>query len=71
MINPGCPYDNAVAESFFKRLKSEEVYRWYYKTSDDMKASIAEYIDFYNNIRPHQYLKNKTPNQFESEYYVK
>jgi len=69
--NPGCPYDNAVAESFFRSLKVEEVYRWYYKTLDDMKASIAEYIGFYNKIRPHQYLKYRTPNQFESDYYIK
>ncbi|MEX1376438.1 MAG: IS3 family transposase, partial [Eubacteriales bacterium] len=66
-----CPYDNAVAESFFRSLKAEEVYRWYYKTCDDMKTSIAEYIGFYNKIRPHQTLKYRTPNQFESDYYVK
>lgn len=63
--NPGCPYDNAVAESFFKSLKAEEVYQNYYKTYEDLELSIAEYVDFFNNIRPHQRLKYLTPNQFE------
>lgn len=69
--NPGCPYDNAVAESFFRSLKEEEVYRKYYKKYDDMAQSVAEYVDFYNNKRPHQTLKYLTPNQFEEEYYSK
>lgn len=69
--NPGCPYDNAVAESFFRSLKEEEVYRKYYKEYNDMAQSIAEYVDFYNNKRPHQTLNYLTPNQYEEKYYNK
>jgi len=60
-----------VAESFFRSLKEEEVYRKYYKEYDDMAQSIAEYVDFYNNRCPHQTLKHLTPNQYEEEYYAK
>jgi len=69
--NPGCPYDNAVAESFFRYLKKEEVHRWYYRDCEEMRQSIAEYMDFYNNRRPHQTLKYKTPEQVEYDYYSK
>ncbi len=68
---PACPYDNAVAESFFRSLKEEEVYRKYYKEYDEMAQSIAEYVDFYNNKHPPQTLKYLTPNQVEEEYYSK
>lgn len=54
--NPGCPYDNAVVESFYRSLKSEEVYLVFYKTFGDMKESIGEYVASFNNIRPHQRL---------------
>ena len=41
----GCPYDNAVAESFFKFLKLEEIDRKTYKTISDLKSSLFEYIN--------------------------
>jgi len=66
--NPGCPYDNAVVESLYRSLKSEEVYRMYYKTFEDMRESIDEYVAFFNNIRPHQRLKYLTPRQYEERF---
>lgn len=66
---PGCPYDNTVADSFFKSLKSEEVYRHYYPTYDEMMRRVIEYIDFFNNERPHQSLKYLTPNKLEETYF--
>ena len=43
---PGCPYDNAVAEAFFRTIKAEEVARHQYKTEEELRDSVAEYIDF-------------------------
>ncbi len=34
-----------------------------------MAQSVAEYVDFYNNKRPHQTLNYLTLNQFEEKYY--
>jgi len=65
----GCPYDNAVAESFFRMFKQEEVNHHYYKSFDDLKDSIDEYIYFYNNERPHEKLGNLTPNEKEEQYF--
>ena len=66
--NPGYPHDNAVAESFFRSFKSEEVYQHYYKTYAQMKASIDEFIYFFNEERPHQSFNYLTPVQVEENY---
>ena len=66
---PGVPYDNSVCESFFHRLKNESIYRNLYSTADELSLAVDEYIDFYNNYRPHRSLKMKTPSQYETEYY--
>lgn len=65
----GCPYDNAVAESFFRMFKQEEANHHYYASFDDLQASIDEYIDFFNNERPHGKLGNITPNEKEELYF--
>ena len=33
-----------------------------YKTEKDLRDSVAEYIDFFNNRRPHQKFGYRTPN---------
>ena len=66
---PGHPHDNAVAESFFASLKRENLYRKEYKSENTFRAGISEYIQFYNEKRPHRLLKNSTPCQFEEVYF--
>lgn len=65
----GNPYDNACMESFFSSFKREEYNSKQYVHFDELEASIASYIKFYNEYRPHQSLKNKTPDQVEEEYF--
>lgn len=63
----GHPYDNAVAESFFKFLKKEEINRRNYQTIKDLELSVFSYIEgYYNAKRPHGSLNNLTPNQMEA-----
>ncbi|MFR6184073.1 MAG: IS3 family transposase, partial [Acutalibacteraceae bacterium] len=38
-------------------------------TKEELEASVAEYIEFYNEGRPHRKLNMKTPAQFEAEYF--
>lgn len=66
---PGCPYDNAVAEAFFRTIKAEEVARHQFKTVEELRDSVTEYIDFFNDRRPHQKFGYRTPSQVESDYY--
>ena len=66
----GCPYDNAVAESFFKYLKKEEIYRKNYSDFSDLQSSLFEYIDgFYNPKRPHSSNDFLSPDDLEFSYF--
>lgn len=38
---------------------------------EDLQQSIDEYIDFFNNYRPHHHLNGQTPNSFEKNYIIK
>ena len=61
------PYDNAVAESFFKHLKHEDLYRKSFHTIRDVKLAVFRYIDcFYNTLRPHSAINMLSPVQKES-----
>lgn len=66
---PGQPLDNAVAESFFSAFKKEEAYRKDYISERHFIESVTKYIDFYNNIRPHQTNHYKTPAELEATYW--
>jgi len=61
---------NAVAESFFSTLKNELVYQNSYKTREQARSSIFEYIEvFYNRERRHSYLNYQSPLNFERAHY--
>ncbi|MGM9661945.1 MAG: IS3 family transposase [Oscillospiraceae bacterium] len=62
------PLDNAVAETFFSSFKREEAYRKDYTSEQHFRRSAEEYIQFYNEVRPHQTLNYKTPQAFEDAY---
>ncbi len=62
------PCDNAVAETFFATFKREEAYRRDYSSEADFRKSVAEYVLFYNEQRPHQTLAYKSPARFEELY---
>ncbi|MGH9647570.1 MAG: IS3 family transposase [Bryobacteraceae bacterium] len=53
--------DNVFIERFWRSLKYEEVYLHAYATTKEALESIAKWIDFYNNKRPHQALEYRTP----------
>jgi transposase InsO family protein len=60
------PYDNAFVESFFKTLKSEEVYTNEYETIKDAYKNIKWFIEeIYNVTRMHSALGYISPTEFE------
>ena len=66
MSRKGNCWDNAVAESFFKTLKSDLIYKTYFYTKKQAQQEIFEYIEFYyNRTRSHSYLGNLSPVKFE------
>lgn len=67
MSAKGDCYDNAVAESFWGTLKTEEVYQTHYATRAQAKLAIFEYIEvFYNRKRLHSSLGYRSPEAFEA-----
>jgi|WetSurMetagenome_2_1015567.scaffolds.fasta_scaffold205256_2 putative transposase len=66
MSRKGECWDNACAETFFKTLKTELIGPRIYKTREEAKAAIFEYIEvFYNRVRLHSYLGYTTPVEYE------
>lgn len=66
MSRKGDCYDNAVVESFFKTLKTELGTQRRFKTREEARAVIFEYIEiFYNKKRIHSTLGYLSPEQFE------
>jgi putative transposase len=61
MSRKGNCWDNAVAESFFKKIKHEWLYRFRFKSFEQLYSSIEEYIHWYNTKRVHSTLNYLSP----------
>lgn len=69
MAAVGNPYENAMAERFFKTLKHEEVYLNDDQTFTDAEQRLAHFIDdVYNTKRLHSRLGYLPPTEFETAY---
>ena len=67
MSRVGNCHDNAVAESFFANLKNELTYHRDFKTRQEARTAIFDYIElFYNRKRPHQTLNFYAPVEYET-----
>lgn len=65
MSRKGNCWDNAVAESFFKTLKVELIYREIFTNREYAALSVFEYIEvWYNRKRLHSTLGYRTPDEF-------
>lgn len=72
MSRRGNCYDNAVAESFFQRLKRERIKRKIYKNREDARQDIFNYIEmFYNPLRRHGNNNDLSPAEYERQYSMK
>ena len=63
-------WDNAVAESFFKTLKTELIYGSKRLNKEQTRIAIFEYIElWYNKKRRHSALNNLTIDEFWDNFY--
>ncbi|WP_159292251.1 integrase core domain-containing protein, partial [Tenacibaculum maritimum] len=65
MSRKGNCWDNAVAESFFKTIKHEWLYRFKYSSYKQLFSSIEDCINWYNNQRLHSSLGYISPLEME------
>lgn len=69
MSRRGNCYDNAPMETFWASLKKEQVHHRHYKTRDEARTDIFDYIEtFYNTIRRHSALGNMSPQDFTESF---
>jgi hypothetical protein len=67
MSRAGCPWDNAMAESFMRTLKREEADGQAYRDQAEAEASITTFIaTVYNQQRLHSALAYLAPEDFEA-----
>lgn len=61
-------YDNALAESFMKTFKHEEIYPRRYRTMADVIAHLPHFLEtICNSNRQHSALNYRSPNAFEAD----
>ncbi|MBE9552833.1 MAG: IS3 family transposase, partial [Proteobacteria bacterium] len=68
MSRPGCPWDNAMAESFMNTLKTEQIEGRAYRDLDHASGDIGGFIEtVYNRHRLHSALAYRSPEEFEQD----
>jgi putative transposase len=61
MDGVGRCFDNIFVERLWRSVKYEELYPKRYATVAELEAGLTAYFAFYNGVRPHQSLGNRTP----------
>jgi putative transposase len=65
MSRSGNVWDNAAMENFFSSLKTERTERKTYRTRNEAKADVFDYIErFYNAVRRHSTIGYLSPVEF-------
>ena len=67
----GCPYDNAVAESTYKIIKTEFAFNRIFKSFEELETELFDYVNWYNNIRIHSSLNYLTPVEYKKSVLIK
>jgi putative transposase len=66
MSRSGNVWDNAAMESFFSPLKTERTARKTYRTRNEARADVFDYVErFYNPTRRHSTIGYLSPVEFE------
>ncbi|MFZ3580518.1 IS3 family transposase, partial [Virgibacillus sp. DJP39] len=66
LSHKGNPYDNAVAETTFKILKTELVNGTHFSTLEQLSLELFDYVNWYNNVRSHSTLGYLSPVEYRN-----
>lgn len=67
MDGKGRAVDNIWIERFWRSVKYEDIYLKCYTTVTELKSGLDKYFKFYNEDRPHETMKYKTPTEMYYE----
>jgi len=68
MSRKGNCWDNAIMENFFGVVKTELFYLKKYRSINELKKEIVEYIKYYNNERIKTNLKGMSPIEYRAHH---
>ena len=63
---PYRPQTNGKVERFWRSLNEDLIEETTFETLEEFKKELEEYLIYYNELRPHQGLNQKTPIQMNS-----
>lgn len=66
-ISPGSPWENAYTESFNSIFRQTCLDRWLFSSLTEARVIINQWLQEYNEIRPHGSLNGKSPSAFKQE----
>jgi len=66
-ITPYTPEQNGIIERFFRSLKEECIWQHNFKSFEEAKRIISEWIHWYNTERPHQSLGYMSPVEYREK----
>lgn len=67
-IEPGSPWQNGYGESFNSILRDDCLNRWEFRSLKEAQRIIGQWLEKYNDYRPHGSLKGITPNMFLAQW---
>ena len=65
-IKPGCPYQNAYIERFNRTYRDDVLDCYIFNNLNEVKRLTQDWIDLYNNERPHDSLNDMTPIEYRN-----
>ena len=69
-IAPGCPWQNAYAESFHSRFRAECLDRQWFHTVREAAVVVEAWRRYYNQERLHSSLDYVPPDEFERSWHL-